>query len=236
MAGVSRVFVSPPLGCPGNQPHYRNAAAKLQTLSPPRRIFSALRGIEARMQKRFRRRNAPRVLDADYLSHGAAILRGRSLRLPHPRMSARAFVPGAAFGTGGAGFFRHAQRRRPGARAAGTLRGAGNSSGVRAMRDSLLAMESGGPRFSAALARGEDVFFSRWRFGFAGAFAHRPADGAGAAGAGGNCFKKLRRICVRRGGRGAFPACECPALSRSASRTRPARGWFRFRRWRRWRR
>lgn len=92
MAGVSRVFISPPLGCPGSQPHYRNTAAKLQTASSPRRIFSALRGIESRMQKRFRRRNAPRILDADYLTHGAAILRGRSLRLPHPRMAARAFV------------------------------------------------------------------------------------------------------------------------------------------------
>ena len=92
MAGASRVYVSPPLGCPGAQPDYLNAAAQLQTFAPPRRLFRSLRRLEFRIQKRRRRRNAPRVLDADYLAHGAAVLRGRVLRLPHPRMSGRAFV------------------------------------------------------------------------------------------------------------------------------------------------
>lgn len=92
LTGFSRVFVSAPLGCPGRQPDYRNAAARLQTNAPPRRLFSRLRRMEARLQRRRRRRNAPRILDADYLAHGAAILRGRVLRLPHPRMALRAFV------------------------------------------------------------------------------------------------------------------------------------------------
>ena len=92
MAGASRIYVSPPLGCPGAQPDYLNLAAQLQTLAPPRRVFRSLRRLEFRIQKRRRRRNAPRILDADYLAHGAAFLRGRVLRLPHPRMSGRAFV------------------------------------------------------------------------------------------------------------------------------------------------
>lgn len=92
MTGASRVYVSPPLGCPGAQPDYLNLAARLQTFAPPRRVFRSLRRLEFRVQKRRRRRNAPRVLDADYLAHGAALLRGRTLRLPHPRMGGRAFV------------------------------------------------------------------------------------------------------------------------------------------------
>ena len=92
MTGLSRVFVSRPLGCPGSQPDYLNAAAGLQTFAPPLRIFRCLRRIERCLQKRRRRRNAPRILDADYLSHGAAVMRGRFLRLPHPRMTGRAFV------------------------------------------------------------------------------------------------------------------------------------------------
>ena len=92
LAGVSGAYVSAPVGCPGSQADYCNAAAMLQTVVPPRRIFASLRAIERRAQKRRRRKNAPRVLDADYLSHGTARLRSRILRLPHPRMGARAFV------------------------------------------------------------------------------------------------------------------------------------------------
>ena len=92
LSGFSRVFVSAPLGCPGAQADYCNAAARLQTRLPPRRVFCHLRRMELRLQRRRRRRNAPRILDLDYLAHGAAILRGRVLCLPHPRMAVRAFV------------------------------------------------------------------------------------------------------------------------------------------------
>ena len=92
LAGVSRIFISAPLDCPGRQADYRNLAARLQTRTPPRRMFRHFRRIESGAQRRPRRRNAPRILDADYLAHGRAILRGRILRLPHPRMARRAFV------------------------------------------------------------------------------------------------------------------------------------------------
>ncbi|MGI9306091.1 MAG: 2-amino-4-hydroxy-6-hydroxymethyldihydropteridine diphosphokinase [Gammaproteobacteria bacterium] len=92
LAAFSPVYASAPVGCPGRQREYCNAAATLQTTLAPRRVFGMLQKLERRIQRRRRRRNAPRRLDLDYLLHGAAVLRGKSLCLPHPRMRRRAFV------------------------------------------------------------------------------------------------------------------------------------------------
>lgn len=92
LAGASRVYRTAPLNCPGAQPDYLNAVAELRATAPPRRVFGRLRTLERRLQKRPRRRNAPRAIDLDYLAHGAALSHGKTLRLPHPRMAARAFV------------------------------------------------------------------------------------------------------------------------------------------------
>ncbi|MBE8158845.1 MAG: 2-amino-4-hydroxy-6-hydroxymethyldihydropteridine diphosphokinase [Betaproteobacteria bacterium] len=91
LAAVSPVYISAPLGCPGRQREYLNGAIKIQTALSPRRIFLMLNGVEKKIQRHRRRRNAPRRLDADYLLHGCAVLRG-ALVLPHPRMLRRAFV------------------------------------------------------------------------------------------------------------------------------------------------
>ena len=92
LAAMSPIYVSAPVGCPGQQREYCNCAAKIQTFLPPRRMFIRIGEIERHIQRRRRRRNAPRRLDLDYLSHGAAVLRGLPLTLPHPRMCSRAFV------------------------------------------------------------------------------------------------------------------------------------------------
>lgn len=91
VAAVSPVYAGAPVGCPGRQREYYNCAVKIQTGLSPRRVFLMLKAVEKKIQRRRRRRNAPRRLDADYLLHGAAVLRG-GLTLPHPRMSGRAFV------------------------------------------------------------------------------------------------------------------------------------------------
>lgn len=88
----SAAYCSAPLGCPGRQRDYCNGALKLQTLLPPIRVFRRLQKVERLIQRRRRRRNAPRRTDVDYLAHGAARLRRAALTLPHPRMHLRAFV------------------------------------------------------------------------------------------------------------------------------------------------
>ena len=92
LTDISPLYASAPIGCPGRQREYCNCVIKLQTVQSPRRIFGKINQIERHIQRRRRRRNAPRRLDADYLMHGDAVLRDARLILPHPRMSARAFV------------------------------------------------------------------------------------------------------------------------------------------------
>jgi 2-amino-4-hydroxy-6-hydroxymethyldihydropteridine diphosphokinase len=65
---------------------------QLQTVLPPGRLFRLLQVAERRIQRRRRRRNAPRRIDMDYLLHGNARLRHPKLTLPHPRMYRRGFV------------------------------------------------------------------------------------------------------------------------------------------------
>lgn len=88
----SPLYRSSPVGCPGRQREYCNAVLKLQTSLPPSRVFLRLRKVEKTIQRRRRKRNAPRKSDIDYLAHGAARLRRVFLTLPHPRMHSRAFV------------------------------------------------------------------------------------------------------------------------------------------------
>ncbi len=92
LAAESAAYLSAPRGCPGRQREYCNGALKLQTTLAPRRVFNLLKRAERAIQKRRRRRNAPRRADVDYLAHGAARLQTAALTLPHPRMRRRAFV------------------------------------------------------------------------------------------------------------------------------------------------
>lgn len=89
---VSPVYGSAPVGCPGRQQAYYNAAAAVQTTLAPQRLFVQLRQLERAVQKKPRRQNAPRRLDADYLAHGCCRRRHAHLTLPHPRLYGRAFA------------------------------------------------------------------------------------------------------------------------------------------------
>lgn len=92
LTASSPVYASAPLGCPGRQREYCNSVVEMQTALPPRRLLQKLQQLEYRVQRRRRRRNAPRRLDLDYLLHGGVCLRSSALTLPHPRMLGRAFV------------------------------------------------------------------------------------------------------------------------------------------------
>jgi 2-amino-4-hydroxy-6-hydroxymethyldihydropteridine diphosphokinase len=95
LVGVSRNYLTAPLGTPDPQPEYVNAVALLRTALAPRALLARLHALERR-QRRQRGphvpRNAARTLDLDLLLYGARRLRSRTLTLPHPRMHERAFV------------------------------------------------------------------------------------------------------------------------------------------------
>lgn len=89
---ISPLYQTAPVGCPGKQRFYYNAVAQITTHRAPRQIHQQLQKIERKIQKKTRRRNAPRYLDLDYLFHGNATVKHRQLQIPHPRLHGRAFV------------------------------------------------------------------------------------------------------------------------------------------------
>lgn len=110
----SRLYRTPPWGLAG-QPDFVNAVAEVETSLGPRELLEGLLGIErARGRRREGPRWGPRVLDLDLLAYGSVRLDEPGLRLPHPRLAARAFVllPLAELG---------AQRRLPGLATVGEM-------------------------------------------------------------------------------------------------------------------
>jgi 2-amino-4-hydroxy-6-hydroxymethyldihydropteridine diphosphokinase len=87
----SRLYRTPPWGVV-DQPDFINAAARLETSLPPRRLLDALLGIEAAAGRMRAVRNGPRTLDLDLLLYGDRIIDEPRLTVPHPRLHERAFV------------------------------------------------------------------------------------------------------------------------------------------------
>ena len=70
-----------------------NAVACIETDLGPEALLARLHDIEGRFGRERRVPNAPRTLDLDIIDFGGRISRpGENPILPHPRMSARAFV------------------------------------------------------------------------------------------------------------------------------------------------
>jgi len=92
----SPIYETDPVG-PGRQGRYLNAVASLDTALGPRALLDELLSIE-RSAGRVREGRAPssaRSLDLDLLlfgNRGAVRIDEPGLRVPHPRMSGRAFV------------------------------------------------------------------------------------------------------------------------------------------------
>ena len=87
----SRLYRTAPWGML-DQPDFINAAARLETLLPPRALLDALRGIEAGAGRVRGERNGPRILDLDLLLYGDQTIDEPNLVVPHPRLHERAFV------------------------------------------------------------------------------------------------------------------------------------------------
>ncbi|RCV90391.1 2-amino-4-hydroxy-6-hydroxymethyldihydropteridine diphosphokinase [Billgrantia montanilacus] len=88
---ASSLYVSRPLG-PQDQPDFVNAVAHLATRLSPLALLDQLQALEQRHRRVRRRHWGPRTLDLDLLLFGRQVIVTPRLRVPHPEMSARAFV------------------------------------------------------------------------------------------------------------------------------------------------
>jgi 2-amino-4-hydroxy-6-hydroxymethyldihydropteridine diphosphokinase len=89
---VSRFYTTVPVGAPGPQSLFLNAAAVGDASLTPREILERLLVIE---QERNRARpypNAARTLDLDLILYGAMTIDEPGLVVPHPRFRERRFV------------------------------------------------------------------------------------------------------------------------------------------------
>ena len=91
LARVSSVYRTPPWG-KLDQPPFLNMAAIVETTLPARALLALCLEIERALGRERLERWGPRTLDIDILTYGAARIDERDLKVPHPRMSERAFV------------------------------------------------------------------------------------------------------------------------------------------------
>lgn len=89
---VSRFRDTIPVGAPGPQPLFLNAAAVGETEMPARDLLEALLAIEDERGRERPYPNAPRSLDLDLLLFGDATIDEPGLIVPHPRFRERRFV------------------------------------------------------------------------------------------------------------------------------------------------
>lgn len=92
LAALSELYETAPVGGPGGQGRFLNAAALVETRLTPRALLDALHAIEAERNREREIRWSARTLDLDLLTHGAAQSEDPHLTLPHPRMHERRFV------------------------------------------------------------------------------------------------------------------------------------------------
>ena len=89
---VSRFYDTVPVGAPGPQPLFLNAAAVGLTTMAAREVLGTLLAIEQERGRERPYQNAPRSLDLDLILFGDAIIDEPGLIVPHPRFRERRFV------------------------------------------------------------------------------------------------------------------------------------------------
>ncbi len=88
---VSSVYETEPVGNT-KQPRFLNLVCRVNTRLTPEEILSLAKGIELKMGRVPGKRNAPRLIDIDILLYGDRVIKTRNLKIPHPRLTERAFV------------------------------------------------------------------------------------------------------------------------------------------------
>ena len=92
IARISSVYETEPVDAPPGSPRFLNMVVAGHTGLSPEELLAQLLGIERRLGRVRRGRNAPRTIDLDLILHGANVRRTRALTLPHPRYLERDFV------------------------------------------------------------------------------------------------------------------------------------------------
>ena len=90
LTAVSSLYASAPVDAGGDD--YVNAVVRISTHLGADTLLQALQKIEQDFGRERSVRNAPRTLDLDLLLYGQAEIASATLEVPHPRMTARAFV------------------------------------------------------------------------------------------------------------------------------------------------
>ena len=94
LESVSSFRETTPIGGPGDQGSFLNAAAAVTTTLTPRALLDVLRAVENEADRTRTERWGERTLDLDLLLYGDVIREEADLIIPHPRMVVRHFVLG----------------------------------------------------------------------------------------------------------------------------------------------
>lgn len=88
---TSDIYETEPWGFT-DQPNFYNNVVEIETELTPNALLGVCLGIEAAMGRVRVFKNGPRIIDIDLLVYEGAKSDTEELRLPHPRISERAFV------------------------------------------------------------------------------------------------------------------------------------------------
>lgn len=89
---ASKLIETEPVGGPVGQAKFLNAALKIKTNIPPKRLLNRLKEIEKGLGRTKTVRYGPRTIDLDILFYGDRIINTKNLVIPHPRIFEREFV------------------------------------------------------------------------------------------------------------------------------------------------
>ncbi len=92
LLGASRLYETAPVGGPGGQGPFLNAAVHVRTNLSARALLDRLHAIEATRARERVVHWGPRTLDLDLLTYGDLVRDELDLAVPHPRLHLRRFV------------------------------------------------------------------------------------------------------------------------------------------------
>ena len=91
LQAVSALYRTPPWG-KTDQPPFLNAAIRIATRLPPMALLMAVLKVEKELGRERMERWGPRTIDIDILLYGTSAVDEPGLRIPHPRLTQRAFA------------------------------------------------------------------------------------------------------------------------------------------------
>jgi len=91
LAAQSSVYRTPPWG-KLDQPDFLNMAALVETTLAARALLALCLEVERGLGRKRRERWGPRLIDIDILTFGDATIDEPNLKVPHPRLTERAFA------------------------------------------------------------------------------------------------------------------------------------------------